>query len=90
MIFDYFKISGTGESLFDFNDILRVLLKSDKVQGFDTSWDEVLLSMRRVPEEEMLNMLTNTSLLLRGIELSRDIVPPGRRCRDENRPLMLD
>ena len=53
-------------------------------------WDEVPLSMTKVPEEEMLKILTNTALRLRGIEPSRDIVPPGRRCREENRPLMLD
>ena len=53
-------------------------------------WDEVPLSMTKVPEEEMLKILTNTALRLRGIEPSRDIVPPGRRRREENRPLMLD
>ena len=36
MIHDYFKISGTGEALLEFNDLLRVQLKNDNVQGFDT------------------------------------------------------
>ena len=39
---DSFKISGTGEALVDFNDLLRVQLKNDNVQGFDTKLDEVL------------------------------------------------
>ena len=34
MIYDYFKINGTGEALLDFNDLLRVQLKNDNVQGF--------------------------------------------------------
>ena len=51
MIHDYFKISGTGEALLDFNDLSRVHLKNDNVQG-DTKWDEVLLSMTKVPEED--------------------------------------
>ena len=44
MIHDNFKISGTGEALLDFNDLLRVDLKYDNLQGFDTRWDEVPLS----------------------------------------------
>ena len=51
MTFDSFKISGTGEALLDFNDLLRVQLKNDIVQYFDTKWDEVLLSMTKVSEE---------------------------------------
>ena len=54
MIYDYLKISGTSEALLDFNDLLRVQLKSDNVQGFDTKWDEVLLSMTEVPDEDTL------------------------------------
>ena len=44
MIHDNFKISGTGEPLLDFNDLLRVDFKYDNMQGFDTKWDEVPLS----------------------------------------------
>ena len=47
--FHHFKISGTGETLNDFDDLLRVQLKKDKVQGFDTKWDKVLLSMSKFP-----------------------------------------
>ena len=39
MIFDYFKISGTGEALVDFNDLLTVWLKNDNVQGVSTKRD---------------------------------------------------
>ena len=45
MICENFKISGTGEALLDFNDLLR---ETDNVQGFDT-WDEVLLSLTKIP-----------------------------------------
>ena len=41
MIYDNFQISGRGEDLLDFNDLLRFLLKNDTGQGFDTKWDEV-------------------------------------------------
>ena len=39
MIYENFKVSGTGESLVDFNDLQRVQLKYDNVQGFHTKWD---------------------------------------------------
>ena len=39
MIYENFKVSGTGESLLDFNDLQRVQLKYDNVQGFHTKWD---------------------------------------------------
>ena len=35
----------TGEALLEFKDVVRVQLKNDNVQGFDTKWDEVLLAM---------------------------------------------
>ena len=49
VIFDYLKTSGIGEALLYFNDLLRVQLKNDNVQVFDTKWDEVL-SMTGVPD----------------------------------------
>ena len=48
-----FKISGTGETLLHFNNLLRVQFKNDNVQGFDTEWDEALHSMTKVPDEEI-------------------------------------
>ena len=45
MIGDNFKISGTSEALLDINDQLGVHLKDDNLQGFDTKWDEILLSL---------------------------------------------
>ena len=45
MIGDNFKISGTSEALLDFNDQQGEHVKDDNLQGFDTKWDEVLLSL---------------------------------------------
>ena len=55
MINDNFKISGTGEALLDLNDLRRVLMNNDNVQGFDTKWDEVLRSMTKLPDEDVLD-----------------------------------
>ena len=40
MINDNIKISGTGEALLDFTDLVTVQLNNGNVQGFDTKWDE--------------------------------------------------
>ena len=68
-------ISGTGEALLDFNDLLRLPLKGDNVQGLATKWNEVLLSMTTVPDDDMLEMCKNSSsisrMLFRGHFLSR-------------------
>ena len=57
MICEYFKVSGTREPLLDDHDQLRVQLKNENVQGFDTKWDEVLLSMTKVPDADILEDL---------------------------------
>ena len=53
MMCDNFEISGTGAALLDFNDLLCVLVNDDNVEGFDTKWDTVLLSMSKFPEEDI-------------------------------------
>ena len=49
----YFKVSGTGQAILDFTDLMKVTLQGDSVQGFDTKWDETLLSMNKIPDEEI-------------------------------------
>ena len=47
MIYEHFRVTGTNESILDFSDLVSVTLRGDDVQGFDTKWDEALLSIRR-------------------------------------------
>ena len=77
MINEYFKISGTCEALHDFNDQMKVQLKNDSVHGFHTKWDQVLLSMAKVPEGEKSDKLYTTVPVLRGIETSPSIALAG-------------
>ena len=57
-----FKISGHAKLLLTFNDLLRVQLKNDNVQGFYTKWDGVLLSMTQVPDEDLLENMYKKQL----------------------------
>ena len=49
MIYDYFR--ATGQSVLEFSDLMGMSLRGDNVQGFETTWDEVLLSMKKIPED---------------------------------------
>ena len=63
MMYNFIKISGPSEALLDFNDLLRVQqLKNDNVQGFDTKWDEALLSMTKVPDEKQKQLRSSEQL----------------------------
>ena len=50
MINEYFLVTGTHEDILDYSDLYGITLHGDDVQGFDTSWDEVLLSIQRYPQ----------------------------------------
>ena len=54
MIFHYFRVTGTHEAILDYSDLFGVTLHGDAVQGFDTRWDEVSLSIQQVPSDDML------------------------------------
>ena len=36
MIYEYFRITGTIESLLEFHDLMSITPRGDDVQGFDT------------------------------------------------------
>ena len=49
MIYDYFRVTGAHDTVLDYADLFSVTLRDDKIQEFDTRWDEVLLSMSKSP-----------------------------------------
>ena len=57
MICEYFKVSDTDESVLDFNEILKVEMKTYNVQSIKTRWDETKIAMKRQPDEEILENL---------------------------------
>ena len=63
MIYDNFRVTGKGESIWDFSDLMEVALRKKNVQGFDTKRDEVLLSP--VPSWERSRTMTAQTLRTR-------------------------
>ena len=74
MIHRHFRISGTCEALLD----LEVQLKNGNVQGFDTKWDEVLVSMTKSSRKgDIEKVVQQTAPVRRGTEISCDTVSAG-------------
>ena len=49
MIYDDFRVTGAHDTVLDFADLFSVTFHDDNIQEFDTRWDEVLLSMLKIP-----------------------------------------
>ena len=57
MIYDYFRVTGAHDTVLDYADLFSVSLRDDNIQEFDKSWDEVLLSMTKIPSDDILESL---------------------------------
>ena len=54
MIYDHFPVAGAHDSVLDYADLFTITLRNDDVQEFDTRWDEILLSMTKIPPDDFL------------------------------------
>ena len=54
---DYFRVTGARDTVLDYADFFSVTLRQDSVQEFDTRWDEVLLSVSKIPSDDILESL---------------------------------
>ena len=57
MIYDYFRVAGAHDTVLDYADLFSVTLRNDDDQEFDTRWDEILLSMTKIPSDDILESL---------------------------------
>ena len=57
MIYDYFRVTGAHDTVSDYADLFSGTLRDDNIQEFDTRWDEVLLSMTKIPSDNILESL---------------------------------
>ena len=49
MIYEYFRVTGAHDNVLDYADLFSITLRNDDVQEFDTKWDEIPLSMTKIP-----------------------------------------
>ena len=94
MIYDYFRVTGAHDTVLDYADFFSVILHDDNVQEFDTRWDEVLLSMSKIPSDDVLESLyklriresarLKTVLELYDMEIHKKISMPNYQKIEDN------
>ena len=57
MIYDYFRVTGAHDTVLGYADLFSVTLSDDNIQEFHTRWHEVLLSMSKIPSDDILESL---------------------------------
>ena len=57
MIYDYFRMIGAHDTGLDYADVFSVTLHDDNIQELNTRWDKTLLSMTKIPSNEVLESL---------------------------------
>ena len=57
LIYDYFRVTGSHNSVENYADLFTISLRNDDIQEFDSKWDGILLSMTKIPHDEILEGL---------------------------------
>ena len=57
LIYDYFWVTGVNDSVESYADLLTISLRNDDIQEFDSKWDGILLSMTKIPPDDILQGL---------------------------------
>ena len=89
LIFEYFRVTGANDS------VETIGLRNDDIQEFDSKWDGILLSMTKIPHDDILEGLyklrireslkLKTVLELHDLEIhQKKIGPDFRRLRTMN------
>ena len=57
LIYEYFRVTGTDSSVETYTDLFTIALRNDDIQEFDSKWDGILLSMTKIPADDILEGL---------------------------------
>ena len=57
LIYDYFRVTGANDSVENNADLFTISLRNDDIQEFDSKWDGFLLSMTKIPHDDILEGL---------------------------------
>ena len=57
LIYDHFRVTGSHDSVENYTDLLTIVLRNDDIQEFDSKWDGILLSMTKIPHDDILEGL---------------------------------
>ena len=57
LIYDHFRVTGSHDSVENYTDLFTIVLRNDDIQEFDSKWDGILLSMTKIPHDDILKGL---------------------------------
>ena len=57
LIYEHFRVTGTHDSVENYTDLFTIALRNDDIQEFDSKWDGILLSMTKIPHDDILEGL---------------------------------
>ena len=57
LIYDYFRVTGSHDSVENCADLFTIILRNDDIQEFDSKSDGILLSMTKIPHDDILEGL---------------------------------
>ena len=57
MIYEQFRVTGTDDSVENYTDLFTIALRNDDIQEFDSKWDGILLSLTKIPHDDILEGL---------------------------------
>ena len=54
LMYEYFRVVGANDSVDNYTDLFKIALRNDDIQEFDSKWDGILLSMTKIPLDDIL------------------------------------
>ena len=72
LIYEYFRVTGAHDSVENYADLFTSSLRNDDIQEFDSKWDGILLSMTKIPPDDILEGLFK--LRIRGSEKLKTVL----------------
>ena len=89
LIYEYFRVTGANDFVENYAELFTIALRNDDIQEFDSKWDGNLLSMKKIPPDDILEGLyklrirgsakLKTVLELYNMEIQDLIITDGRQ-----------
>ena len=57
MIYEYFGVTEANDSVENYADKFTLVLRNDDIQEFDSKWNGILLTMTKIPSDDILEGL---------------------------------
>ena len=57
LFYNHFRVTGIHDSVENDSDLFTISLRNDDIQEFDSKWDGILLSMTKIPHDDILEGL---------------------------------